>query len=316
MAIKIFIDGKEGTTGLRIFERLADRTDLEIITLPDDLRKDPEARRASIHAADIAILCLPDAASRESVALAEGSNTRILDTSTAHRVAPGWAFGFPELSDGHRRAIIEGNRVAVPGCHASGFISLVTPLVAAGLIPKDAMLSCFSLTGYSGGGKKMIAQYEAEGREAELDSPRQYGLTQAHKHLPEMQHVPGLDAAPIFSPIVADFYSGMEVTIPLFRSQVNCGEHPVEELRAALAARYAGSKVIRVLDADETAALNGFAASNTLSGNDGMELMVVGNDERFQLISRFDNLGKGSSGAALQCLNLMLGADETLGLNL
>lgn len=316
MTTKVFIDGKDGTTGLRIYERLASRTDLTVISLPDETRKDPEARRACLHEADIAILCLPDAAARESVQLAEGAKVRILDTSTAHRVSPGWAYGFPELSAAHRANIADGARVAVPGCHASGFISLVTPLVAAGLLPKDALLSCFSLTGYSGGGKKMIAQYEADGREIELDSPRQYGLTQSHKHLPEMQHVPGLDTAPVFSPIVADFYSGMEVTIPLFRSQVNCGGHPVEELRAALAAHYAGSKVIRVLDADETAALNGFAASNTLSGNDGMELMVVGNDERFQLISRFDNLGKGSSGAALQCLNLMLGVEETLGLNL
>ena len=316
MAVKVFIDGKEGTTGLRIYERLADRADVEVISLPEETRKDPEARRACIHQADVAILCLPDAASRESVALAAGSTTRILDTSTAHRVAPGWAYGFPELSEAHRRAVIEGRFVAVPGCHASGFISLVTPLVACGMIPKEAQLTCFSLTGYSGGGKKMIAQYEAESRETELDSPRQYGLSQAHKHLPEMQHVPGLDTAPIFAPIVADFYSGMEVTIPLFASQIRCGAHPVEELRAALAAHYAGSSVVRVLDADQTAALGGFAASNTLSGHDGMELMVVGNDERIQLVSRFDNLGKGSSGAALQCLNLMIGAEETSGLAL
>lgn len=315
MATKIFIDGKEGTTGLRIFDRLANRADVEMITLPEETRKDPEARRACLHEADIAILCLPDAASRESVSLAEGSKVRILDTSTAHRTLDGWAYGFPELSAQHRAAVVTGDRVAVPGCHASGFISLVTPLVRAGLISADALLTCFSLTGYSGGGKKMIAQYEGEGRDSELDSPRQYGLTQAHKHLPEMQHVPQLSNAPIFAPIVADYYAGMEVTVPLFRSQVNA-EHPVEALRACLMQHYASSPVIHVLDAEETAALGGFIGSNHLAGSDGMQLMVIGNDDRMQLVARFDNLGKGSSGAALQCLNLMMGLDETTGLSL
>lgn len=316
MTTKVFIDGKDGTTGLRIYERLASRTDLTVISLPDETRKDPEARRACLHEADIAILCLPDAAARESVQLAEGAKVRILDTSTAHRVSPGWAYGFPELSAAHRANIADGARVAVPGCHASGFISLVTPLVAAGVLPKDALLSCFSLTGYSGGGKKMIAQYEGADREIALDSPRQYGLTQQHKHLPEMQHVPGLDAAPIFAPIVADYYSGMQVTVPLFRQQLRCGEHPVEEIRTCLAAHYAGSEIVRVMSAEETAALGGFAAGNQLSGKDYMALAVIGNDERIELVSIFDNLGKGSSGAALQCLNLMLGAPETLGLAL
>ena len=311
--LKVFIDGKEGTTGLRIFERLEGRSDLSMLTLPEDRRKDPEARRECLHEADIAILCLPDAAAKESVALAEGSRVRILDTSTAHRVASGWAYGFPELSGAHRRAVIEGNRVAVPGCHASGFIALVTPLVAAGLLPTDALVTCFSLTGYSGGGKKMIAQYEADGRTADLDSPRQYGLTQAHKHLPEMQHIAGLDNAPIFAPIVADFYSGMEVTVPLFRSQLRCA-HPVDEALACLKAHYAGSPVVKVVD--DTADLGGFIASNAMSDHDGMRLMVQGNDDRLQLVALFDNLGKGSSGAALQCLNLMTGRDETTGLNL
>ena len=316
MATNIFIDGKDGTTGLRIFDRLADRADVNLITLEESRRKDPAARQECIHAADVAILCLPDAAARESVALAQGSKTRILDTSTAHRTMDGWAYGFPELSIGHRNGIIHGEHVAVPGCHASGFIALVAPLVRCGLIPREAQLSCFSLTGYSGGGRKMIAQYEGEGRTADLDSPRQYGLTQSHKHLPEMQHVTGLNAAPIFAPIVADFYSGMEVTVPLFPSQLRCGSHPAEEITAALRDHYFGSPVVKVLDGEEVAALNGFAAANALSGRDGMELMVLGNDDRLQLIARFDNLGKGSSGAALQCLNLMLGAPETLGLNL
>lgn len=315
MSLKVFIDGKEGTTGLRIFERLATRPDLEMLTLPEKLRKQPAARRDAIHAADIAVLCLPDAAARESVALTEGSNTRILDTSTAHRVQEGWAYGFAELSENHRKAIVEGNRVAVPGCHASGFISLVTPLTMAGLLPKDAALSCFSLTGYSGGGKKMIAQYEAADRGGDLNSPRQYGLTQTHKHIPEMTHVPGLTVEPIFAPIVADFYSGMEVTVPLHASHLNCA-HPLARVTECLKAHYANSPIIKVLGPDEVAAMGGFIPANALSGKDGMQLMVLGNDERIQLVSLFDNLGKGSSGAALQCLNLMTGVDEALGLNL
>lgn len=315
MALKVFIDGKEGTTGLRIFERLATRPDLELLTLPDFLRKDSLARKDAIHAADIAILCLPDAAAKESVALAEGSNTRILDTSTAHRVLEGWAYGFPELSAKHRQAIFEGNRVAVPGCHASGFISLVTPLTMTGLLPKDAVLSCFSLTGYSGGGKKMIAQYEDDGRTGDLDSPRQYGLTQVHKHVPEMTHIPGLTVAPIFAPIVANFYSGMEVTVPLHAGQLKC-KHPVDEVLACYKEHYANSSIVKVLGPDDLDAMGGFVPSNMLSGKDGMQLMVLGNDDRIQLVSVFDNLGKGSSGAALQCLNLMTGVEETMGLNL
>ncbi|MBQ8313629.1 MAG: N-acetyl-gamma-glutamyl-phosphate reductase [Clostridia bacterium] len=316
MAIKVFIDGKEGTTGLRIFDRLAGRTDIDMLTLTEDKRKDPVARKECLHEADIAILCLPDAAAKESVALAEGSKARILDTSTAHRIQQGWVYGFPELSLHQREAITIGDKVAVPGCHASGFVALAAPLVKLGIIPKDALLTCFSLTGYSGGGKKMIAEYEGSERNIALDSPRQYGLTQQHKHLPEMQHVPGLAATPIFAPIVADFYSGMEVTIPLFASQVNCGEHPIEEITAALKEHYFGSPIVKVLSQEEVADMKGFVASNALSGHDGMELMVLGNDERIQLVSRFDNLGKGSSGAALQCLNLMMGLDETFGLNL
>ncbi len=315
MALTIFIDGKEGTTGLRIFERLAARPDLSILTLPEAQRKDPAARRDAIHAADIAVLCLPDAAARESVQLAEGSRARILDTSTAHRIAPGWSYGFAELSPAHRAAIESGDRVANPGCHATGFISLVYPLVAAGVLPKETVTTCFSLTGYSGGGKKMIAQYEGDARTPDLASPRPYGLTQAHKHLPEMTHVPGLKAAPVFAPIVADYYSGMEVTVPLAGSQLHCA-HPVEDVTACLQKHYAGSPVVTVLGPEEVAAFGGFIPANALSGRDGMQLMVTGNDERLQIVSLFDNLGKGSSGAALQCLNLMTGMDETLGLNL
>ena len=315
MSLTVFIDGKEGTTGLRIFERLAARPDLEVLTLPEASRKDPAARKDAIHAADIAVLCLPDAAAKESVALAEGSKARILDTSTAHRVQEGWVYGIAELSANHRKAIMEGNRVAVPGCHASGFISLVTPLTMAGLLPKDAALSCFSLPGYSGGGKKMIAQYEGPEADKAVKSPRQYGLTQAHKHIPEMTRVPGLNIAPLFAPIVADVYSGMEVTVPLHASQLTC-DHPLKSVLACLKDHYAGSPVVKVLSPDEVADMGGFIPANALSGKDGMQLMVLGNDERIQLVSLFDNLGKGSSGAALQCLNLMTGVDETTGLTL
>ncbi len=315
MPVTVFIDGKEGTTGLRIFDRLAQRTDISLLTLPESKRKDPQARQEALHACDIAILCLPDAAARESVQLASGSHARILDTSTAHRVASGWAYGFPELSPQHRAAILSGSRVAVPGCHASGFVALATPLVAAGLLPADALLSCFSLTGYSGGGKKMIAQYQADEREVALSAPRQYGLTQQHKHLPEMQQIPKLYHAPIFAPIVADYYSGMQVTIPLFREQLRCA-HPVEEVTACLQAHYANSPIVSVLSAEEVAAFGGFIPANELSGKDTMQLMVLGHEDRIELVSLFDNLGKGSSGAALQCLNLMLGAPETTGLAL
>ena len=313
MTSTVFIDGKEGTTGLRIFDRLQSRKDITVLTLPEELRKDAAARQEAIRSADIAILCLPDAAARESVALAEGSTTRILDTSTAHRVASGWTYGFPEIRLNRREEIAKSSRVAVPGCHASGFIAIAAPLVAAGLISSDEMLSCFSLTGYSGGGKKMITQYEAAERDKALDAPRQYGLTQIHKHLPEMQQISGLTHAPIFAPVVADYYSGMEVTVPLFRSQVNC-VHPMQDVTECLKAHYTGSHVVTVLTAEEVAAQNGFIAANAMSGLDSMKIMVLGNDDRLQIVSLFDNLGKGSSGAALQCLNLMLGVDELTGL--
>ncbi len=313
MSATVFIDGKEGTTGLRIFDRLQSRKDITVLTLPEELRKDAAARQDAIRSADIAILCLPDAAARESVALAEGSTTRILDTSTAHRVASGWTYGFPEICPNRRDKIATSSRVAVHGCHASGFIAIAAPLVAAGLISSDELLSCFSLTGYSGGGKKMIAQYEATERDDALDSPRQYGLTQVHKHLPEMQQISGLTHAPVFAPVVADFYSGMEVTVPLFRKQVNSA-HPIQAVTDCLKSHYAGSSVITILTEEEVAAQNGFVAANAMSGLDSMKIMVLGNDDRLQVVSLFDNLGKGSSGAALQCLNLMLGVDELTGL--
>ena len=303
---KVFIDGSAGTTGLRIRERLEARKDIELILLPEDLRKAPEARRDALHSADIAFLCLPDDAAREAVALAEGGDCAIIDTSTAHRTAPGWVYGMAELA-GQRARIAQSKRVANPGCHASGFIALVAPLVAAGVIAKNAKLSCFSLTGYSGGGKKMIAQYEDGERDALLDAPRQYGLNQNHKHLKEMAAICGLCFAPAFSPIVADFYSGMEVSVPLFGEWVSGGMARVKE---ALADAYAGPIIRYVESADE----GGFLSAGALSELDTMQVTVTGNDERLLLTARFDNLGKGASGAAIQNMNILMGVDETEGL--
>ena len=311
MAWTVFIDGKEGTTGLRIFDRLAERGEFSLLTLPEEKRKDADARREAIHAADIAILCLPDAAARESVALAEGSKTRILDTSTAHRVAPGWAYGFPELSKKHRDAVVSGQYVAVPGCHASGFIALAAPLVAAGLIPADALLSCFSLTGYSGGGKKMIAEYEADEPDPLYAAPRQYALTQQHKHLREMCAIPGLTHAPVFAPIVADFYSGMETSVALFGAQL-CPGKTMADIKAAYAAKYTGP----VVHYQDPACTDGFLSAAAMSGKDSMVVSVSGNDERIVLTAVFDNLGKGASGAALECLNLVMGKEKGFGLEL
>ena len=303
---KVFIDGSAGTTGLRIRERLEARKDIELILLPEALRKEPQARRDALHSADIAFLCLPDDAAREAVALAGGSGCAIIDTSTAHRTAPGWVYGMAELA-GQRAKIASSKRVANPGCHASGFIALVAPLVQAGVIAKDAKLSCFSLTGYSGGGKKMIAQYEDEARDALLDAPRQYGLSQSHKHLKEMAAICGLDCAPVFSPIVADFYSGMEVSVPLFGEWVAGG---MARVREVLADAYPGPIIRYVESADE----GGFLSAGKLSGRDDMEVTVTGGDERLLLTARFDNLGKGASGAAIQNMNILMGVDETTGL--
>lgn len=313
--MKLFIDGKEGTTGLRIFQRLQGRTDLEIIQLPEECRKDVRSREEAINASDIVLLCLPDEAARESVSLLHRPQTRVLDTSTAHRTQPGWAYGFPELSTQHREAISSGRFVAVPGCHASGFVALITPLLAAGLLSPDAPLACYSLTGYSGGGKRMIAQYETPPSDPMLASPRVYGLGQQHKHLREMQMIPGLAAPPIFSPIVAPYYSGMLVLVPLHSAMVHA-EHPKAALWECLTSHYAGSPVVHVLSEDEVNAWQGFLPAHALTGKDSMELMVLGNDDRLQLGAWFDNLGKGASGAAIQCLNLMLGLSEAMGLAL
>lgn len=304
----IFIDGKEGTTGLKIFERMAKRTDVAVRVLPEDLRKDPAARKACINEADVVFLCLPDAAAKESVSLIENDKVRIIDASTAHRTAPEWAYGFPELSKAHEDKIRSSNRVAVPGCHASGFISLVYPLIAGGFVEKDYPFVCHSVTGYSGGGKKMIAEYEAENRAEEYESPRQYALTQNHKHLPEMQYVCGLDYKPIFDPIVADFYSGMCVCVPLHTRLMKKKTDP-NSLRRYFEEYYASRNFVKVAREGRQ-----YLAANPLVGTNEMEIFVDGNEERIMLASVFDNLGKGASGAAVQCMNIMLGLDETISL--
>ena len=308
---KILIDGSAGTTGLRIAERLESRKDIELIKLTEENRKDINARKAALNSADIAFLCLPDAAAIEAVSLIDNPNTVVLDTSTAHRTNPDWAYGFPELSVGAEEKVKNSKRIAVPGCHASGFISLIYPLIEKGILDKDILLSCFSLTGYSGGGKKMIAEYEGAERDELLDAPRQYGIAQTHKHLPEMKAITGINNAPAFIPVVGSFYSGMEVTIPIFASQLNDG-FTVEDIKKTYKEKYNGPVVNYVESFDE----GGFVSANKLNGRDSMEISVSGNDDRILLISRYDNLGKGASGAAVECMNIVLGVDKTTGLEL
>ncbi len=308
MAKKIFIDGKAGTTGLRIYERLESFKCIELISLDDEKRKDPVCRKEALNSADIAFLCLPDDAARESVSLIENENTVVIDTSTAHRTLDDWAYGFPELSDAHKEKIINSKRIAVPGCHASGFISLVFPLIEAGALDGSEKLTCFSLTGYSGGGKKMIAEYEEEPDEL-LGAPRQYGLTQNHKHLKEMVKISGLKNAPIFCPVVGDFYSGMEVTVPIFKSDLKNG-FDIEKIKEIYKNKYTGPLVTFEDDLNE----NGFISAALLSGKDSMIVSVFGNEDRIILTARYDNLGKGASGAAVECLNIVLGNDLTQGL--
>ncbi|MDR0530926.1 MAG: N-acetyl-gamma-glutamyl-phosphate reductase [Oscillospiraceae bacterium] len=304
---KVFIDGSAGTTGLQIEERLRERWEIALLTLPEDLRKDPGARAQRINEADAAILCLPDEAAREAAAMARGE-TILLDASTAHRTAPGWVYGFPEL--GLREAIRNSRRIAAPGCHATGFLALARPLIQAGLLPADALLHCFSLTGYTGGGKAMIAAYEADTRAPgdDLCLPRQYALEQSHKHLPEMTAIAGLAQPPVFCPVVVDIPRGMEVTIPLHRAQLTPGVSR-GDLQACYQAYYQSAAAVRVvLDPGRRTPISGFG--------DWLELTVAGNDERLLLVARLDNLGKGAAGAAVQCLNLALGLEETAGLRL
>ena len=303
---KVFIDGSAGTTGLRIWQRLAGRKDLALITLPEELRKDLNARKDALNGADVAFLCLPDAAAIEAVSLIESDHVAVIDTSTAHRVSPDWDYGFPELSSEHRQAIIHSKRVANPGCHASGFIAGVYPLVKSGVISADFPLTAYSLTGYSGGGKKMIAEYEDENRDPRHESDRIYATSLTHKHLPEMRMICGLTKKPVFSPIVGDFYAGMATSVLL---------PGVDAQRAweALSDHYAGQKLVSVAPqgGDEPVIY-----ANTYAGKDTMRIQVSGQQDQCMVTAIFDNLGKGASGAAIQNMNLLLGLEETTGLSL
>ncbi len=305
---KVFIDGSAGTTGLRIHERLSNRDDITLLTIPNELRKDPLAKREISLSADVVFLCLPDEAARESVKNIGNGGPIIIDTSTAHRTDKSWIYGMPELK-GYREKIKSSKRIANPGCHASGFIALIQPLVEVGIISKDELLTCFSITGYSGGGKKMIADYETEDRCPLLSAPRQYALTQNHKHLKEMSVISSLNNLPLFSPIVSDFYCGMEVTVPIFAQQIKGSPKDIKELYASL---YDGP-IVRFNDNPSE---DGLMSASKFDHDDGMEISVLGNEERILLVSRFDNLGKGASGAAIQNMNILLGCDETTGLNL
>ncbi len=314
MAVNVFIDGQEGTTGLRISERFSGRTDIHLLQIDPALRKDADARKKLIQSSDYTILCLPDAAAREAVALAEDAPVRIIDASTAHRIHPAWAYGFPELSAAHREKIAKSSRVAVPGCYASGFNALAYPMVHNGLIPADYPVQCFAVSGYSGGGKKMIAEVEAPDSAPEVHSPRFYGLANNHKHLPEMQKISGLSRKPMFTPIVDDYYNGMVVCIPV--QAAVAGKHvSPKEIHAMFAAHYAGCNFVKVKPFLEEADLTALRiSSNDLRDTNMMEIFVCGSEEQVLLCARLDNLGKGASGAAVQCLNIMMGVNETMGL--
>ena len=314
MTYRIFVDGQEGTTGLRIHEMLARRADVEVLRIDTDKRKDAAERARLLNAADVAFLCLPDAAAREAAALVDNPHTCVIDASTAHRTAAGWAFGLPELASDQRDKLRAAKRISNPGCHSTGFILLVRPLVDAGLLPADAALSATSITGYSGGGKSMIAQYEAGG-DARLQSPRPYGLGLAHKHLSEMKAHTGLARAPVFMPVVSSFYKGLAVSIPLHISQLRPGTGAAQVLDA-LATHYAGERFIRVMPLSDPATLaaGGFFDVQACNDTNLCELFVFANDQQLLLLSRLDNLGKGASGAAVQSMNVHLGLDEGLGL--
>ena len=314
MSVKVYIDGQEGTTGLKILERFEGRDDIELLKISEEKRKDPEERKKFINSSDYTFLCLPDAAAREAVSFAENENVRIIDASTAHRTLPDWAYGFPELSPEHREKIRNSKRVAVPGCYASGFISIVYPLIKRGIIPASYPVFAYATSGYSGAGKKAIAAYESDEKPFELLSPRQYALNMDHKHLPEMQKISGLENKPMFNPIVDNYFSGMVVSVPL-QSAILGSKLSPEKIREALFENYGDSNFVEVKPAG-TEALDGkFLDSNALSGTNKMELFVFGNEDQVLVCSRLDNLGKGASGAAVQCLNIMMGIDETTGLS-
>ena len=311
---KVYIDGQAGTTGLKLFDRIKDRDDIELLMIDPAKHRDNAERARLINESDVTFLCLPDAASIEAVSFVENPETRIIDASTAHRTNPDWAYGFPELSPAHRERILTAKRVAVPGCYASGFAAIVYPMIQSGFLPKDYPLTCHAVSGYSGAGKGAIAVYESDDRPAEFDSPRQYALGLNHKHLPEMQKVSGLEFPPVFNPLVCDYYAGMVVSVPLHRRLLN-GKPSIEQIHEMFEKHYDGQRFVKVRALQGADVLeNGFLAANTLAGTNLLEIFVCGNDERILLASRLDNLGKGASGAALQCFNLMTGAPEETGL--
>ena len=310
MRPKVYIDGQEGTTGLQIYQRLGSREDLELLLIDPECRKDPSVRAQLMNQADVVFFCLPDQAAVEAVELVTNPATRIIDASTAHRTAQGWDYGFAELSPAHRAAIAASKRVANPGCHATGFLSTVYPLVETGILPKNYPLTCYSLTGYSGGGKKMIAEYEAPDRDPQLDSPNIYALGLNHKHLPEMTAVAGLAQPPVFSPVLGDIYEGMATSV-LLHNQYLRGQPTAQRLWEILSEHYAGAKLVRVAPFGGTTPR---LATNTYAGKDFLEITVCGHEDQSMLTARFDNLGKGASGAAVQNMNLMLGLEETAGL--
>jgi len=309
---KVYIDGKEGTTGLQIYERLGGRDDIELLLIDEDKRKDTEERKKFLNAADLVFLCLPDAAAIEAVSLIDNPKTRVIDASTAHRTAEGWVYGFAELLPGQRQRIRFAGRVANPGCHATGFLSTAAPLVELGVLPKDYPVTCFSLTGYSGGGKKLIAEYEAEGRSVLLDSPNIYATGLKHKHIPEMQKLAGLDHPPVFAPILGDVYKGMATAI-LLQNRLLKGTPTAQDICEMLASYYEGQQLVRMAPFGGTAPR---LATNALAGKDYLEITVTGHEDQTMITAQFDNLGKGASGAAVQNMNIMLGFAETAGLTL
>ncbi len=315
MKYKIFIDGKEGTTGLQIFDRFKNRSDLELITLPDELRKDINARKKCINSSDITFLCLPDEASIEAVSLLSNNHTKIIDASTAHRTLSNWAYGFPELGIEFRNKIKNNQLVAVPGCYASGFQAIVYPLVKLGIVPFDYPFSVNAISGYSGAGKKGISQYENSERENEFDAPRLYAMGQMHKHLKEMKLISGLKEEPLFNPYVCDFYEGMLVTVPFYVDKLNKKITP-KEIHEILFNYYKGQKFIKVMPFLEKGTETGFLSANHLAGKDYLEIYVSGNENRISITSCLDNLGKGASGAAIECMNIMLGIEDDFGLNI
>lgn len=312
--VKVYIDGQEGTTGLKITERFRNRNDIEIIRISEEKRKDSTERARLINSADYVFLCLPDDASREAVSFVDNDHVRIIDASTAHRTNPEWAYGFPELSPEHRQKIVTSNRVAVPGCYATGFASIVYPIVRNNIIPDDYPVFAYATSGYSGAGKKAIAVYESDEKPYEFNSPRQYAMSQQHKHLPEMQTVSGLKYKPMFNPMICDYFSGMVVSVPI-QTRTLANSVTAEQVHEMFKKHYDGANMVEVMpfmSADEQKSF--FLASNTLSGLNKLQVFVFGNDEQILLCARLDNLGKGASGAAVQCLNIMMGIDETTGL--